>query len=484
MQDRTIIATAIPRITEDFQSLKDVGWYGSSYLITACASQLLYGKIYTLYQAKWVYLGSIFLFEIGSTVCGAAPTSSAFIVGRAIAGLGSAGMFAGTVVIIVNTIPLRKRPVYIGFMGGVFGISSVVAPLLGGAFTDKVSWRWCFYINLPVGAVAMVVIFLLLKIPHVRKANHHLSVAQHILRLDPLGTLFFLPSIVCLLLALEWGGTTYAWDSGRIIALLVLFPVLLCVFIVIQIRSGENATVPTRIFTQRSVLSGIWYTICVSGSMLVLIYYLPLWFQAIKGVSAVKSGLMNLPLIISLVIGTIISGGLVTATGYYNPFMILCCLLMSIGAGLMTTFTPTTGHAKWIGYQVVYGFGLGLGIQQASVAVQTVLSKPDVPVGIALMFFAQSLGGAIFVSVAQNIFTNRLRDGLAMIPNVDPSGILRIGAMGLRGLVRDPESLSRVLEIYNSALVDAFRVALGLTCASVLGVVTMEWVSVKKKEQA
>ncbi|QVM10208.1 hypothetical protein D8B26_004869 [Coccidioides posadasii str. Silveira] len=481
--DRTIIATAIPRITDDFHSLNDVGWYGSSYLIAACSFQLLYGKVYTLYHPKWVYVCSIVLFEVGSTICGAAPTSTAFIVGRAIAGLGSAGMFSGTVVIIVNTVPLRKRPAYTGFMGGIFGISSVVAPLLGGAFTDNVSWRWCFYINLPIGGFAMVIILLLLKLPHVKKADNKASIGRHIMRLDPLGTICFLPSMVCLLLALQWGGSTYPWSSGKVIPLLVVFAVLICAFVAIQIWGAEDATVPPRIFTQRSILSGFWYTICVAGSMLVIVYYLPIWFQAIKGASAVKSGIMNLPLILSLVLGSIMAGGLVTATGYYNPFMFLCCVLMSIGAGLITTFTPTTGHPKWIGYQIAYGLGLGLGMQQAAVASQTILSKKDVPVGVALVFFAQSLGGAVFVAVAQNIFTNKLTEGLAKIPDMDPSIILNIGATAIHKVVKDPETLTRVLAIYNDALTDAFRVALGLACASILGVIAVEWKSVKGKEK-
>lgn len=144
-QDRTILATAVPKITDDFHSLGDIGWYGSAYMLTSCSFQLLFGRVYTFYNPKYVFLASIAIFEIGSALCGAAPSSTALIVGRAIAGLGSAGIFAGAIVIIVHSVPLQKRPIYTGFVGAMFGIASVAGPLLGGAFTDKVSWRWCMF---------------------------------------------------------------------------------------------------------------------------------------------------------------------------------------------------------------------------------------------------------------------------------------------------------------------------------------------------
>ena len=151
--DNTIIATAIPRITDDFHALDDVGWYGSSYLLTTCALQLFFGRLYTFYSIKIVFLISIIIFEVGSAICGSAPTSDALIVGRSIAGCGSAGIFAGALVIIAYTVPLRKRPIYTGLIGAMYGIASIAGPLLGGVFTDKVSWRWCFYINLPLGNI-------------------------------------------------------------------------------------------------------------------------------------------------------------------------------------------------------------------------------------------------------------------------------------------------------------------------------------------
>ncbi|RSL95291.1 hypothetical protein CEP52_012165 [Fusarium oligoseptatum] len=474
--DRLIITTAIPQITDDFNAVTDIGWYGSAYLLTLCAFQLLFGKIYSFLSIKRTLLSVILLFEIGSTICGAAPNSVVFIIGRAIAGLGAAGIMTGVMVVIVHSVPLHKRPLYQGMFGAVFGTASVVGPLLGGVFTSKVTWRWCFYINLPLGGVAMVVIQLLLNIPDQDKTK--LSLKSKILQLDIYGTVLFIPGTVCLVLALEWGGLVHAWNDGRVIVLLVLAGLLLLGFAMVQIFLPKTATIPPRIFMQRSIAAGFFATLCIGSQMMIFTYYLPIWFQAIQGVSAVDSGFRILPTVLSVVVASLSTGILVKRIGYYTPFMILGVCFMSVGAGLLTTLHIDTSTPKLIGYQILYGWGMGSVSQAPNLAAQTVLTKKDIPIGASLMFFSQLLGGTIFVSVAQNMINNQLLHRLSSVPGFSAENILNSGATSLTHL---PASIkTTVLVAYNESIRTVFRVGLILVCLTMLGALSMEWLSVKK----
>jgi hypothetical protein len=193
--------------------------------------------------------------------------------------------------------------------------------------------------------------------------------------------------------------------------LFVFFVVLLTAFIIVQVNMPKTATVPSHIIKNRSVLAALWYIFASGASMVVLVYFLPVWFQAIKGVSAVKSGIMNIPLLLSMMIASISAGILTRKIGYYAPWMLIGATFMPIGAGLITTFKVDTAHPKWIGYQVLYGLSLGIGMQQPNIAVQTVLQRRDVPIGTSLVFFFQNMGGSIFISIANSIFDNKLKQG-------------------------------------------------------------------------
>ncbi|KAF2664245.1 putative aflatoxin efflux pump [Microthyrium microscopicum] len=474
--DRTIIATAIPAITNDFNTISDISWYGSAYMLTCACFNPISGRVYQLYSTKWTFILSVVVFEAGSALSGAAPSSTAFIIGRAIAGIGGAGIFSGGNMIILPLVPLRKRPIFTSIFGLAFGISSVLGPILGGTFTDQITWRWCFYINLPIGGFTVLVIFLFLNVEEPKREK--VSILAQIKRLDPLGMFFFVPSMISLILALQWGGTIHPWSAPTIIGLLVSFAVLFIAFIAVEILIPETAMAPPRVVVNRSIAGSMLFMFLLSGAMMSVIYYLAIWFQAAKGDTAMKAGVSTIPVVLSLVVMGIISAAVTQKVGYYVPAMLLCPVVTSIGAGLLSTLKATSNHSHWIGYQTLFGLGIGFGFQNSNLAAQNVLPRKDVPLGMALMFFMQQIGGSIFLSVAQNIFSTKLVNKLSGVAGLDLQVIVNTGATDLRKVV-PPNDLGAVVDAYSYALTRVFVLAAALSAAMILGSAIVEWKSLK-----
>lgn len=452
-------------------------------MLTASAFILLYGRIYTFFPTKWVFLSGIALFEVGSALCGAAPNSTSFIIGRAIAGFGSSGIFTGAITILLFSTPLHRRPMFQGLFGACFGVASVAGPLIGGAFTQgKAGWRWCFYINLPLGAFTIAVLTIFLQLDE-NKAK--MTTKEMFWRLDPIGNMFFLPSIICLILALQWGGITYPFSNYRVIVLFTFFAVLFISWLIVQyVQRHGNATVPWRILKQRAIYFGGIYQFMLGSTFITTVLYVPIWFQAIKGVSPVKSGIDTIPMILSLVTASILAGAIVARVGYYTQFIWLGSVLMAIGTGLLTTFKVNTGHSAWIGYQVIAGLGIGMSMQQSNLAVQTCLPDSDVPSGTATIFFFQTLGGAVFTAVGQNVFIHKFIQHLPELPGINGEALVNTGATALRNFV-PAQFLPQVLEAYNYSIAQGpFLVATITAALSIIGALGMEWRSVKEQRNA
>ncbi|KAI0120471.1 MFS general substrate transporter [Hypoxylon sp. NC0597] len=472
--DQTIIAPALGAITGEYGSVKDIGWYGSSYLLTSTALQPLYGKIYRIFDIKYAFLGAVAIFEAGSLVSAAAPSSTVFIIGRAIAGMGSAGLFSGSIVILSYTLPLRRRPLMFGMFGCIWGIASVAGPLLGGAFTDHLTWRWCFYINLPVGGVVMMVIFFFFNIARVNNPDSQ-SLLSRVLQLDLIGAAVLIPAIILLLLALQWGGAQYPWNDRRIIGLFSGAGVMILIFVGIE-QYQQDKLLPPRFFKDRNLLCAMLFALFFGASFFPLIYYLSLYFQAIQGGSAVTAGIKLLPLLISVVVSSIVSGALITATGYYNPVILTEIAIVAVGAGLITTLDLHTPFGLWFGYQVLCGLGVGVGFQAGVIVVQNVVSKDLVPQATSCVQFCLNLGGALFIAVAQT----------RNAPRLDPGILIHSGASQIRQVlaaVHQEGALDAVLKSYMEGLRQTYYISAAAAAVAFLAALGLQWKKIEKIEK-
>ncbi|MFJ4239607.1 DHA2 family efflux MFS transporter permease subunit [Streptomyces iakyrus] len=399
--DQTIVSTALPTIVSDLGGLDHLSWVVTAYLLAATAATPLWGKLGDQYGRKRLFQTAIVIFLVGSALCGAAQDMAQLIAFRAVQGLGGGGLIVLSMAIVGDLVSPRERGRYQGLFGAVFGATSVLGPLLGGLFTQHLSWRWVFYVNLPVGVVALAVIAAVLHIP--RTARRHV--------IDYLGTFLIAAVATCLVLVASLGGTTWAWGSWQIVGLAVLGVVLALAFVAVERRAAEPV-LPLKLFGVRTFTLAAVISFVVGFAMFGAMTYLPTFLQVVQGISPTMSGVHMLPMVLGLLLASTASGQIVSRTGRWKVFPIAGTGVTTLGLLLLHQLDENSSTAELSGFFFVFGLGLGLVMQVLVLIVQNAVPYEDLGVATSGATFFRSIGASFGVAVFGTVFAGRLGEQL------------------------------------------------------------------------
>ncbi|KAF1941641.1 MFS gliotoxin efflux transporter glia [Clathrospora elynae] len=465
--DSTIIATAIPSITTQFGSISNIAWYGSSYSITNTAFQSAWGKAYQYFPLKATFFLAILVFEVGNVICASAPTSEVLIFGRIVAGMGGGGVMTGAFIIIAMTAGPEYRATYMGVLGVTFGCASVAGPLMGGALTDGPGWRWCFWINLPIGIAAALTMFLCFKTP---LKTREAPLREKLLNLDLNGATLLCGSFSCFVLAMHWIGIN-PWTRARIIGSLVGFAGLFVCFVINEWVMGSKAMVQAHLFKNKLVLANLWYAFFLAGAFFPLMYTLPIQFQSVNNITASQSGVRLIPLVLGISVFTMISNGLLTFWRHYKPFFLVGALFAVGGNSMIYTLDASTPTKGWVGCELVTAIGVGLALQIPMIANQALVPADDLGAATSMSLFMENCGTVLFVASGEAAFTNGLLSNLARnLPQVDAKKVLDAGATQIRSLFSGNE-LDEVLGSYLAGCKTSHVIT--VACGAIAGLISL-----------